>query len=164
MLEEDGATIVNTAPGVYEVRDAGFFPAQIIATSQLDPIKHAGLKILSREAREEDIEIFLEQAQSVTAPDERRNIDAILQASVSANRQTYENLKRRNSDMCEALRELMHDEIAEEVAKGEAKGKAEQAKMTALNMHAAGMDNGLIAKLVGYGQSIVDSWIAGAYA
>ena len=138
MLEEGGATVVNTAPGVYEVRDAGFFPAQIIATRDLDPVKHAGLKILSREAREEDIEIFLEQAQSATSPDERLNIDAILQVSVSANRQTYDNLKRRNFDMCEAMRTLMQDEIAEEVAKGEAKGKLAAAIETARKMIARG--------------------------
>lgn len=154
MLKADGATIVQTAPGVYEVRDAGFFPAQIIATSQLAPIKHAGLKILSREAREEDIEIFLEEAQKETSPGERLNIDAILQVSVSANRQTFDNLKRRNSDMCEALRSLMKDEIAEEVEKG----KMEQAKETAFNLSKMGMEIPAIAKAVNVAEDIVKKW------
>ena len=34
--------------------------------------------------------------------------------SVSANSEVYENVKRRNPLMCEALRELMKDEIQEE--------------------------------------------------
>lgn len=36
--------------------------------------------------------------------------DAVLQVSVSANQELYEEI-RRNSVMCEALRELMKDEI-----------------------------------------------------
>ena len=46
-------------------------------------------------------------------------------------------------------------------ARGEAKGKDAQAKITVLNLHAAGMDSGMIAKMVGYGKNIVETWIAG---
>lgn len=49
------------------------------------------------------------------APGDRQNIDAVLQVSVSANRQLFDKV-RKDEDMCQALRELMKDEIAEEIA------------------------------------------------
>lgn len=44
----------------------------------------------------------------------RKDKDAILQLSISANREIYEELKRRDPIMCEALRDLMKEEIQEE--------------------------------------------------
>lgn len=114
MLEEEGAVVEMTAPGVYEVKEAKPFPAQIVVTKQLDAEKHAGLRILSRAAALDDIETFLRQAQDAVSPGDRANVDAILQVSVSANQQAYDILKRRDPTMCEALRELMKDEIQAE--------------------------------------------------
>ena len=53
-------------------------------------------------------------ARSFTEPGDRHNADAILQLSVSANREIYEEIKRRDPIMCEALRDLMKEEIQEE--------------------------------------------------
>lgn len=113
-LKKSGSEVVCTAPGVYEVRNGKFFPAQIVVTKQLDAEKHAGLRILSRAAALDDIETLLRQAQGAVSPGDRANIDAILQVSVSANQQAYDVLKRRDPAMCEALRELMKDEIQAE--------------------------------------------------
>jgi flagellar biosynthesis/type III secretory pathway protein FliH len=48
-------------------------------------------------------------------------VDSILQVSVKANRPIYETV-REDLKMCEALRELMKDEIDAEVAKGMERG------------------------------------------
>jgi hypothetical protein len=53
-------------------------------------------------------------ARAFTQPGDRHNADAILQLSVSANREIYEIIKRRDPTMCEALRDLMKEEIQEE--------------------------------------------------
>mgnify|MGYP006976539677 FL=1 len=53
---------------------------------------------------------------------ERSNIDSVLQVSVNANKQVYSLLRRQN-EMCEALRELMKDEIEKEL-----ENKLEQGK------------------------------------
>ncbi|MBR4343614.1 MAG: hypothetical protein IKP88_13085 [Lachnospiraceae bacterium] len=45
------------------------------------------------------------------------NADAVLQVSVSANNNVYQIIKRRDPLMCEALRELMKEEIDEEIDK-----------------------------------------------
>ena len=62
-------------------------------------------------------------SENMKTPRERNNIDAVLQASVSANYEIYQKVRRANG-MCEALRELMKDEIEQDVARGEARGEA----------------------------------------
>jgi hypothetical protein len=68
---------------------------------------------VSDNATVEDIRHFLEQASKLKSPRDRDNIDAVLQASVAANFELYED-GRRDSIMCQAMGELMKDEIAEE--------------------------------------------------
>ena len=58
------------------------------------------------------------------APGDRQNVDAVLQVSVSANRQLFDKV-RKDEDMCQALRELMKDEIAEEIAEARAEERVE---------------------------------------
>ena len=58
-----------------------------------------------------------------TDPCDRNNIEAILHVSIGANQQLYDEI-RRNFVMCDALRELMREEIEEE--RRNAAQKAEQ--------------------------------------
>ncbi len=46
-------------------------------------------------------------------PGDRNNVDAVLQASVSANRRLYERIRRYNEIMCDALKELMKEDFDE---------------------------------------------------
>ena len=78
-------------------------------------MKHPGLKILSKNAKEDDVRTFLQEAELAKEPGERNNIDAVLQVSVSENAELFEKI-RRDEKMCQALRELMKEEIAEERA------------------------------------------------
>jgi hypothetical protein len=81
----------------------------------LNPETHSSLRILTDHADIEDIRRFLEQAGKLERQGDRDNIDAVLQASVAANFGLYEKT-RRDSVMCQAMRELMKDEIAKEIA------------------------------------------------
>lgn len=45
---------------------------------------------------------------------DQQNADAVLQVSISANEEAYENVKRRDPDMCKAMKDLMKEEIQEE--------------------------------------------------
>jgi hypothetical protein len=112
-LKRQGHEIEEAYPGIYYVTKDLPFPVQIVVTSELDPETHSSLRILTVHARMEDVRRFLEQAVKLTRPGDRDNIDAVLQASVSANFELYEDV-RRDSVMCQAMRELMKDEIAEE--------------------------------------------------
>ena len=98
-----------------------FFPTQIIVTGELDKAKHSTLRVLTNNADEADIRLFLEEALSEDGKEDRNNVDAVLQVSVSANAELYERI-RRDDRMCQALRELMKDEIREELDKAERQG------------------------------------------
>ena len=120
-LCEQGHKIKERYPGIYYVTGNLPFPVQIVVTKQLKREKHRCLRVLSANADREDVEAFLSEADKMDSPRERNNIDAVLQVSVRANYELYQEI-RRKSTMCEALRELMKDEIEHDV--NEAKEKA----------------------------------------
>ena len=115
MLEGYGVSASEKYKGIYYLTGNTVFDTQIIVTRELDGNKHASLKILSKNAQESDVRKFLEEAKLAKEPGDLQNIDAVLQVSVSANRELYEEV-RRDEKMCQALKELMKDEIAEERA------------------------------------------------
>lgn len=125
-------------------------------TKELDSRKHLSLKVLSRDAKEEDIRRFVENAQKLTGQGERANVDAILQVSIQANHERYEEMKRRFPAMHEALRMLMWDEIEE----GREEGRQEQARETAYELHDMGMPADKIARAVKVSLETVQEWFA----
>ena len=91
-------------PGIDYIRGWQAMPdTQIVVTRRFDE-KHRALRVLSKKAMEEE-------ATRLTEPGDRNNADAVMQVSVSANKALYEKIRRCNPRMCEALRELMKDEI-----------------------------------------------------
>lgn len=123
MLKEDGAIIEQRYPGVYYIKGNTLFPVQIVVVKELNSTLHSSLRVLSDSADREDIEAFLQNSVKTSEPWESEDIDAVLQASVSANKELYEEI-RRDSGMCQALRELMKDEIDKEIEGAEARGEA----------------------------------------
>jgi hypothetical protein len=113
-LREFGATIEEKFPGIYYVKGIIVFDTQIIVTRELDSETHSGLRILSRNAKEEDARRFLGETESFNSQGDKDNAEAILQVSVSANKELYKKLKEE-FDMCQALQELMKDEIDEKI-------------------------------------------------
>jgi len=107
--------ITEKYKGIYYLTGKVLFDTQIIVTGDMDGKKHSGLKILSKNAKEEDVRTFLQEAEQAKEPGERSNIDAVLQVSVSENVELFEKI-RRDERMCQALKELMKEEIAEERA------------------------------------------------
>ena len=106
--------ITEQYPGIYYVKGAILFQVQIIVTKNLDRKKHAGLKIVTSNADEQDVRQFLTDMIGIDEQGDLNNIDAILQVSVSANSEIYEKIGR-DATMCQALRELMKDEIDKEI-------------------------------------------------
>ena len=123
MLKEDGTIIEQRYPGVYYIKGNTLFPVQIVVGKELNSTLHSGLRVLSDSADREDVETFLQNSVKTSEPWEREDIDAVLQASVSANKELYEDI-RRDSGLCQALRELMKDEIDKEIEGAEARGEA----------------------------------------
>ena len=128
---------------------------------------------MSAKAKKEDVKGFLKETEELCSPREKQNVDAVLQASVRANYELYEEI-RRESTMCEALRELMKDEIEKDVnaakkiaikegreqgiAEGRAKGIAEGRAEGEANIIRIMNKNGLSPELIATstGKSIED--------
>ena len=119
---EDGAVIDQKFPGIYYIIGNTLFPVQIVVVKELDKQTHSSLRVLMDKADREDVETFLQNSVKANEPWEREDIDAVLQASVSANKELYEAI-RRDSGMCQALRELMKDEIEDAEKRAEKRGE-----------------------------------------
>ena len=130
-LQKYGHKIKEKYSGIYYVTERLPFPVQIIVTQELEPREHRSLRILSNHAKKEDVEEFLKEVEKMNTPRERQNVEAVLQVSVKANDELYREI-RRDANMCDALRELMKDDIEREVSaarklgesEGEVRGKA----------------------------------------
>lgn len=120
-LINNGYSITEYCSGIYYVTGNLMFATQIIVASRLDK-EHQWLRVLSANAKEEDIINFAYASKDLTTQGEHNNVDAIYQISVMANIDLYEELKRRKPLMCEALRILMKDELDESMEKGMEKG------------------------------------------
>ena len=77
--------------------------------------------------------MFIKKSNEWEEQGQHNNADAVYAVSVAANYEVYDRIRRRNPIMCEALRELMKEEIEKEkdiairegLAKGLAEGRAE---------------------------------------
>ena len=102
------------------------FPTQIIVMKDLPPERYTVLRILAPGSDPEDIRRFVLQSSGSQESGYRRNVDAVYQVSVSANREVYENLRKEDQAVCDALRDLMKEDFlrveGEYLAKGLAKG------------------------------------------
>ncbi len=107
-----GMEIKERYPGIYYISGKRvLFDAQVVVTKQLDKEAHCILRILSKRAKEEDIRAFVKRAVQISGPGDRNNVDAVLQVSVSANKEVYAAIRRGDKVMCEALRELMKEDF-----------------------------------------------------
>lgn len=155
-LQKHGHKIEEKYPGIYYVTEHLPFPAQIIVTQELEPGEHRSLQILSNHAKKEDVEEFLRKAEGMNTPRDRQNVEAVLQVSVKANDELYREI-RRDANMCDALRELMKDDLedarklgeSEGEVRGEARGKVMGEAKIILKMNHSGMSPENIASITG---------------
>ena len=121
-----GVKIERHYPGIYYIHGWKAMPAiQIVVTKELRGKTHRALKVLSKHVTEEDARGFVEEASQLTEPGDKDNVDTVMDASVATNKGVYEKIRRDDPFMCEALRELMKDEIESEIAEREQKAALE---------------------------------------
>ena len=151
-LQKYGHKIKEKYSGIYYVTERLPFPVQIIVTQELEPGEHRSLRILSNHAKKEDVEEFLRKAEEMNTPRDRQNVEAVLQVSVKANDELYREI-RRDANMCDALRELMKDDIEREVSAarklGESEGEVRGEAKIILKMNHSGMSPENIASITG---------------
>ena len=123
-LKKQNIDVIRRHPGIYCVKVMNSMPVQVVVIKDLEPLEHSSLKILTKNADEDEIREFIKRYAAAENPEDRNNADAVLQVSVSANREIYSRIAEEDNNMCEALRELFKDEIDVLVADGEARGVA----------------------------------------
>ena len=128
-IQSEGGSIEEKYPGVYYINGVVSIPTQFILTSSLSKDFHVCLRVLSNKASEEDIKHFIEMASKFTEPIDKQNADAVMNVSINANRKVYDKIRRENPFMCQALRELMKDEIQEQI-KAERQDAADSSRVT----------------------------------
>ena len=114
-IKREGGKVEEKYPGVYYITGIVGIPTQFILTSSLSKDIHTCLRVLSNKASEEDIKRFIEMTSEFTEPIDKQNADAVMDISVRANKKSYSKIREENPFMCEALRELMKDEIDKEI-------------------------------------------------
>lgn len=122
-LKGMGLCVEEHSSGIYYITGKQvLFDTQVVVIRQLNKKAHHTLRILSKNAQEDDVREFIEKAIQLTNQGDRNNIDAVLQVSVSANQELYRAIRRRDEIMCNAMRELMKedfDKMKEEYEKKE---------------------------------------------
>jgi len=131
-LEKLGAKIVERHPGVYDIHGVGLFPTQVITTKRLTAEAHSALRVLTTNVRHEDVKAFLKETQKMKNPGDKDRVDAVLQVSVSANKEIYEEIYKGETEMCQALKEIMKDDFKNAETKGENKFGALITKLISL--------------------------------
>jgi hypothetical protein len=123
-LKSHGILVEEKFPGIYYLSGNTIFDTQIVVTGQLTRETLSSLRVLSKNVKEEDVRRFLTSTEHMVMPGDLNNADAVMQVSIAANRKVYD-LVKEDYYMCEALRELMKDEIDREKAEVREKAREE---------------------------------------
>ncbi len=113
-LEESGRTIEQPYPGIYYIKGRLMFDTQIVVMKQLEADRHSAFRVLSRDAKEQDVRKFLMESAALTKQGDKANADAVFQVSIQANLELYAKI-RRDDFMCKAMEDLMQDVIEKRV-------------------------------------------------
>ena len=157
-----GGKVERRYPGIFYITGLIHMPTQVIVQGELSGSENAVLRVLTKSANEADVRAFIEETGMYTSKQDKNNADAVYQVSVSANRELYAELIRRDPEMCTALRELLKDEIQADMENSERRGEMQKAKATALNMRDVlkVTDPAVVAKVVNVAAELVEQWFA----
>jgi len=95
-LIKEGFTVEEVFPGIYYVRGRVFFDTQIVVTSRLKGGSHKSLRLLSANIQKKDAREFIREAIFLSNQGDRNNMEAVLQASIAANREIYNEIRRQS--------------------------------------------------------------------
>ena len=109
-LEKSGFVVSKLYPGIYQISGIVVIPIMVAVLSELHDKELNALKIMTSNADETDVRSFIEEASKLKRSGDKSNADAVLQISANVNRTIFEKI-RGEEDMCEALRELMADDL-----------------------------------------------------
>lgn len=107
-----GIDYKNQYQGIYYVEHGFLFPMQIIVSKELAEKEHVWLRALSREMRsDEEITRLALEMEKLKGKAEWEYAESVLQLAIKANKKTLNKVKEGDSMSCEALMELMAEEV-----------------------------------------------------
>lgn len=109
-FKEHEFSVTNPYKGIYYIEGQIMFPAQIIATGELDKKYHKWLGALSGQLQKDNIQELLDSRNNMTQKTDLELADSILEVCIGANRQVIEELLEDDT-MYEALMEIMEPKI-----------------------------------------------------
>jgi hypothetical protein len=127
-LKTLGGMIEEKYHGIYYIKGITVFDTQVIVTKELDKNPHSSLRVLTEKADEEDVRIFLESTEDIEIPGDKDNVEAVLQASISANKEVYDKV-REVIKMSDVVREFFQptiDKLVDEKAEEKAEEKVKE--------------------------------------
>lgn len=117
--------VVERAPGIYMLQGEGLlFAVQILVLREMTWEKHIWVTALQRQITREHARLLLLEMRKLEKVQEREWADSVLQLAIANNKEIFETLKG-DEFMCQALRELMAEEIDEELYKARCIGEKE---------------------------------------
>lgn len=138
-LSQKRYQIQKRYPGIYHIKKDGFFDTQIIVTKELEEASQLWLRALDPNLEQHIMEDFIITAAETAAQGWRSLMDSVLEVVMSLNKKRLVKQKGEEKTMCDALREIMADEIealeknAQEAAiKGNTEGEERSFKLMSL--------------------------------
>ena len=169
-LKRLGISFAEYDSGIY-YSQTFFIPAQIIVTQELDADEHRSLRILSRNADENDVKGFIKETLSYVTQGEKADVQAVLRVSGTANYNLFEKI-RSESDMRNFLDEIKNEGfnegisqglsqgLSQGISQGISQGRTEALEQTALTLFDMGMAVDKIAQAVHTSVNIVEEWLS----
>ena len=115
-LTHDGFTIIHNSNGIYNILTKFYFDIQVIVAKELNEDHHIWLSSLTQTISKSKAEKLLSTAADLYRKDDKEFAESVLQVAMNKNKNIFGIIKEE-SEMCEALRELMKPEIDAEVDK-----------------------------------------------
>ena len=102
--------------GVYYVEGVVSLPLQIIVANELEEEEFLSLKMLMPGVKEKEIREFLSYMNTLRDLGDRRDAEAVLRVSITANVEMYEKAGREDEMVNQVVWRLFGDEIEEAIA------------------------------------------------
>ncbi len=148
-------------PGVYCIEHAGLFPAQIIVSDELPEKDAIWLQSLTNRLQSVDAKKLIANIEETRyGRSERELIESVLQVALAANREAFDEMRKEEPSMYDALRDFMATDFQKAEEKGVSIGELRKAKATATKLAKIGMSADKIAGIVDVSAQQVEEWLA----
>lgn len=121
-IKQSYGAVILDQDGVYRVDGIIGIPLRIVVLDEVSDPKLLALKIMKKNADEGDIREFIKETARLNEPGDKQDADAVIQVCARANADVFEKMKG-DEIMCEALREIMADELKAAEDRGENRGE-----------------------------------------